>query len=117
MIDVNQGEALYAKDNLHLGELKVELPQNEETVQSGTEAIKVRFTYDINGILVVDVTIMSTGKEERLVIVNEETGMSEEEIEKAVAELEKIKFQPQGEEENQLVLGVQRNFIRRQPEI
>ena len=104
LIDVNQGEALYAKDNLHLGELKVELPQNEETVRSGTEAIKVRFTYDINGILVVDVTIMSTGKEERLVIVNEEIGMSEEEIEKAVAELEKIKFQPQGEEENQLVL-------------
>ena len=50
-VRVYQGEAYYTEANLKLGELEVEVPP----APRGQESVQVRFSYDINGILEVDV--------------------------------------------------------------
>ena len=57
-ISILQGEHMYAEDNLCLGQMSVPIPR----AKAGEEAIDVRFTYDLNGILIVDVTVVSTQK-------------------------------------------------------
>lgn len=44
--------------------------------------MRVRYTYDINGILVVDVHVVSTGQEKQLVIRNDKIKLSEKELKK-----------------------------------
>lgn len=100
-IKVYQGEEMYAKNNVLLGELTVKVPR----APKGKESVKLRYTYDINGILVVDVTVVSTGKQEQLVIVNKENNLSQGEIENRMRELEKLKIHPREKEENQLLLA------------
>lgn len=64
-IGIYQGEELYAKDNLFLGELYVSIPKNFKN----REEIEIRYSYDINAILVVDVTVVSTQKNKTVVLV------------------------------------------------
>lgn len=97
---IYQGEAMYAEDNVLLGELTFKIPQ----MPAGSVKCFVRFTYDINGVLEVEVRIPLTGEQKRLVIVNKELGMSEEEIEARLKEFEKIKMNPADEEENRYIL-------------
>ncbi len=56
-VEVYQGEEMLCRDNLCLGVLKVPVPQ----APAGQESVDVCFTYDINGILSVEVTVTSTG--------------------------------------------------------
>ena len=49
-IQVYQGDAMYCRDNLKLGELDLPVPP----APAGKEGGAVRFTYDINGILEVE---------------------------------------------------------------
>ena len=99
-IDVYQGEEYYASDNLLLGSLEMQVPK----APKGEEKVKVRYTYDLNGILIVDVCVVSTGLTKQMVICNEEVKLSEEELEKKLVELEKLKVHPSEREENQLVM-------------
>ena len=57
VVEVHQGENTYAQDNLLLGKIEISVPPKPK----GKEAVDVRFTYDINGILVVDTRVVSTG--------------------------------------------------------
>ena len=57
VVEVHQGENTYAQDNLLLGKIEISVPPKPK----GKEAVDVRFTYDINGILVVDTRMVSTG--------------------------------------------------------
>ena len=57
-IEILQGEEPYAEDNVQLGVVTVAVPKKKK----GMESVDVRFTYDINGILEVEVTVVSTGK-------------------------------------------------------
>lgn len=97
---IYQGEAMYAADNTLLGELVFRIPPRPE----GTVQCFVRFTYDINGVLEVEVRIPLTGEQKRLVIVNKELGISEEEVAARLKEFEKIKMNPADEEENRYIL-------------
>lgn len=99
-IDVYQGEEMYAENNIKLGCVTVNVPPGPQ----GREIVKVRYTYDINGILVVDIEVVSTGEKEQLVIVNEKSGMRQAEIQWRMEELEKLKIHPKDKEENQLIL-------------
>ena len=69
---------MYAEDNLLLGSITVPVPVGPE----GKEKVRVRYTYDINGILVVDVHVVSTGQEKQLVIRNDKIKLSEKELNK-----------------------------------
>ena len=55
----------------------------------------VRFTYDLNGILDVEVTVLSTGQVFSKIILQDSINLSEEEIAKKKAELEKYKINVQ----------------------
>ncbi len=100
-VDVCQGEEMYAKNNILLGKLKVKIPR----APKGKESITVRYTYDINGILVVDVRVNSTGEKKQLVILSKENNISSGELQSRMKELEKLKIHPRDKEENQLLLA------------
>ena len=87
-IDIYQGEARQVKDNIHLGQIKVKVPPKP----SGQESVDVRFTYDINGLLEVEATVVSTGESQSIVIEGNPGVLSAEEIEKRLAELGRFKI-------------------------
>lgn len=99
-IDVLQGESRFAKNNLLLGVLEVEVPR----ARAGEEAIDVTYTYDINSILEVEVKIVSTGEIKREIIKNQDTEMTDEEIRERMEELAYLKIHPRDQEENKLLL-------------
>lgn len=100
VIEVYQGEEFYAADNLLLGEFEISvLPRPK-----GEEKVRLRYTYDINGILVVDAMVLSTGEEKQLVLHNEKIRMTEEEVREKLLELEKLKIHPREKEENKLMI-------------
>ena len=100
-VNVYQGEGRRVENNIFLGEIEVTVQPKE----AGKEAIDVRYTYDINGLLEVEVTIMSTGVKSRIVIEKEEGSMSKEEIDEAIAKLKDIKIHPRDKTENRLLLA------------
>ncbi len=100
-IRVYQGEDLYANNNLYLGELTVRVPAAPE----GRECAIVRYTYDINGLLVVDVHVPSTGEKKQLVFVNGVSQEADEDLKKQMLELEKLVIAPKDDQNNQLILS------------
>lgn len=59
LVDVYQGESDDLSQNIKIGEFEVEgVPEN----YAGKEKIDIEFQYNINGMLEVNVTIVSTGK-------------------------------------------------------
>lgn len=99
-IRVLQGESRFARNNLFLGELDIDIPKGPR----GQEAIDVTYTYDINALLEVEVKVVSTGESRKMIIKGEENRMTDEEIEKRMEELAYLKIQPRDYEENRLVL-------------
>ncbi|MFA9466249.1 MAG: Hsp70 family protein [Velocimicrobium sp.] len=60
MVEVYQGEREIATENILLGKFEIgEFPR----ARAGKEKIDVKFSYDLNGILVVNAVIVSTGEE------------------------------------------------------
>lgn len=99
-VRVLQGESRFARNNLYLGELEIEVPKGPK----GQEAVDVTYTYDINSLLEVEVTVVSTGSKQKMIIKGEENQMTDEEIRKRMEELAYLKIQPRDYEENRLVL-------------
>lgn len=100
-IFICQGEHRYVKDNTVLGIMEFNVPCSKDSIQY----ILVRFTYDINGILVVDAKICSTGEIINKCIVGKNTTMNEEEITARVKELEELKLHPRKRDKNRLILA------------
>lgn len=71
----------------------------------GHEAVDVRFTYDINGILEVEATVLSTKNTKSLLLISGSNTMDKHEIEKKVADLQKYKIHPKDKDENRLLLA------------
>ena len=98
---IYQGESRQANQNLELGELKLNVPPRP----SGQSAVDVRYTYDINGLLEVEVTSIETGQKKREVIVNSENQLTPEEIEDCLKRLASLKIHPHDQLENRLLLA------------
>jgi molecular chaperone HscC len=96
LIRVFQGESRRVKDNIELGKLTVRVPR----APAGKEAVECRFTYDVNGILEVEATVLSTGAHHRLVIEGNPGVLSPAEIEKRLAALAHLKVKPRDQAEN-----------------
>lgn len=73
-LKVFQGEARNAADNILLGTLAIAVPPGP----AGAVSIDVRFTYDINGLLEVDVHVPISGRREQLVIADPDVTVSED---------------------------------------
>ena len=97
VVEIHQGENTYAQDNLLLGKIEISVPPKPK----GKEAVDVRFTYDINGILVVDTRVVSTDVVKTHIISQK---IPEEELEERVRELEKLKVHPRDLSENQQMM-------------
>lgn len=100
VIDILQGESRMAKNNLKIGEIKVNVPK----AKAGEEAIDVTYTYDINSLLEVIVKVISLNKTTTVIIQSEDSLMTEEEAQKRMEELSYLKIHPREDEENKLLL-------------
>jgi molecular chaperone HscC len=104
---VFQGENPLVKNNILLGEINVAVPK----AAAGEQFVDVRFTYDLNGLLEVEVTVVSTGQKQRLVIEGNPGVLSKEEIDRRFAALEKLKLHPREELVNkQLMARAERHY-------
>ncbi|KAF5762675.1 putative Heat shock protein 70 family [Helianthus annuus] len=91
-IEVYQGERSRCTDNHLLGEFSI---SGVPPAPKGATKVMVCFEIDINGILTVTASIISTGKMKKLVISNENGRLSKKEIEKMISDAEKYKFEDQ----------------------
>ena len=95
-IGIYQGEGMYAKDNRKLDEISVRVPANIR----GKEGADIRYTYDINGILIVD--IQTTGGKHVSKTISQ--NLTDEELKAHMKELDKLKIHPKDVEENRVLL-------------
>lgn len=100
-VEIYQGESRRVQDNVLLGDLNIDV----SPAPAGEQAIDIRYTYDINGILEVEVTTVATGSKRRLVIENNPGSMTDDEIEERLKALEGIKLHPREQSENRLLLA------------
>lgn len=91
-----QGESRLVKNNVYLGGLEVRVPKNK----AGHEQVEVRFSYDMNGILEVDVTVVSTGEKTNTLIDNSGKELSPAEIKSSREKLAALKIHPRDDELN-----------------
>ncbi|WP_419902404.1 Hsp70 family protein [Kiloniella sp.] len=89
-VDVYQGEAPIVASNIPLGKLSVPIPVNRKE----HEAISIRFTYDVSGLLEVDATVLSTGKTSNLLIKNLVGEITDKEISATLQSLRHLKVHP-----------------------
>jgi molecular chaperone HscC len=90
-IEVFQGEHAIAAHNVRLGSCELRgIPKKP----AGEEAVDVRFTYDLNGILEVEARVRSTGAVESVVIEGRPGRMSTEQIEHAREAMRALKMHP-----------------------
>jgi molecular chaperone HscC len=65
----------------------------------------VRFTYDVNGLLEVEATVLGTGLHHRIVIEGNPGQLTPEEIERRLAALAHLKISPRDQAENVAALA------------
>ncbi len=100
-VEIYQGENRLVKNNIKLGSIEVNVPK----APAGEVRIELRYTYDINGLLEVDVHIPKTGMKKRLVIEENPGVLTKQEIERRLKELEKIKMHPRDQDENRAFIA------------
>ena len=105
--EIFQGENRLVKNNINLGELTVTVPKNKK----GEESAAVRFSYDVNGVLEVDIEVISTKEKYNKLIVNAPGELSAAEIRESKEKLAKMKFHPREDEINiNLIARAERLF-------
>lgn len=100
-VAIYQGESPDVKDNVYLGELDVPVPPKPR----GEVSIDVRFTYDINGILEIEVTVPMTGETHQMVIEKTPGAMSREEIDRCLQAIAHLKIHPRDHMQNRALLA------------
>ncbi len=100
-VDIYQGESRLVQNNIKLGILKVSVPKGKAHEQS----IVVRFSYDINGLLEVDVEVVSTGEKLNMVIQNAPGSLTDAEIAGSREKLLAMKFHPRDQEINRELIA------------
>ncbi len=99
-VKIYQGEARRVEDNLLLGEFHLRgIPPGPP----GQE-IDVRFTYDLNGVLEVEATIVQTKRTVSHIIAKHARSMSPAQIDEAVKKMADLKRSPREEAVNRYLL-------------
>jgi molecular chaperone HscC len=101
-LEVYQGESPFVASNILLGQLDVPLPAGLSREQSGVET---RFTYDINGVLQVEATVLHTGQTVEVVLKGDNAALSMAEIRERLAALAHLKRHPRDAQENLATLA------------
>ncbi|KAH8823830.1 heat shock protein 70 family [Flagelloscypha sp. PMI_526] len=87
LIQVFEGERSMTKDNNHLGKFEL---SGIPPAPRGVPQIEVSFEIDANGIMKVGAADKGTGKSESITITNEKGRLSQEDIDRMVAEAEEF---------------------------
>lgn len=95
-VEVYQGESRLCSQNVHLGGIELEIP----ALKAGEVSANIRYTYDVNGILDVDVDVEKAGISRNLVIKKLAGDVSDEDIARRRQELAALKVHPRDQEEN-----------------
>ena len=96
---IYQGESRYVSDNIKLGKISIPVPPRP----AGEVQVECRFTYDINGLIEVDVHVPLTGERRQLVIIDED-GPTGADLEKQRKALEALKVHPRESDANRALL-------------
>jgi molecular chaperone HscC len=99
-VDIFQGESRHCSQNIELGNIELKVPP----MKAGEVKVDVRYTYDVNGILDVDVAVAGHGIERNLVIRKLAGDVSDEDIARRRVELAALKVHPRDQDPNRLVL-------------
>ncbi len=97
-VSIYQGESFDIKDNLFLGKFNINVPKNK----AGMESVNVRFTYDINGILEVEATSLTTGEKKNKLLIS--GSLSETEKAEKIKRLEEIKLEVESKNKDKLLI-------------
>ena len=100
-INVFQGEARMAKDNIFLGKLEIDLPPGPRA----DCGVDVRFTYDVNGLLQVEATILKTKQTHALVITGNPGALTDEQIAERFEALSELKIHPRDKMANRTLMA------------
>jgi len=117
---IYQGESRNVVDNIALGSMSIPVPPG----RASETIVNVRFTYDINGLLEVEAHIPQTGERRELLIMDDETRISADEVQRRRESLAKLKIHPRDDDTNRALiargercyeqaLGERREFISR----
>ncbi|MEM9431933.1 MAG: Hsp70 family protein [Pseudomonadota bacterium] len=101
MFQVFQGEAPFVTSNVKLGEVRITVPPNRRE----HEAVTIRFTYDVSGLLEVDCLAQSTGRTASTVIRSLAGEMSDREVETRLTALKALKVHPRELADTKLLLA------------
>lgn len=96
-----QGESRQVSANIHLGTVSLPVPPRPV----GEVVVDCRFSYDVSGLLEVDVTVPETGVREQLVIRDEEDPITEQELAARREALAALKIHPREQQVNQALLS------------
>jgi molecular chaperone HscC len=99
-VDIFQGESRHCSQNIELGSVELKIPP----LKAGAVKVDVRYTYDVNGILDVDIVAADHGIERNVVIRKLAGDVSDEDIARRRTELAALKVHPRDQEQNRLVL-------------
>ncbi len=100
-VRIFQGESPMVADNIFLGELNVPVPPKA----AGANALDIRFTYDIDGLLEAAVVVKETGATHALVIEENPGVLSPAEIAQRLAALQDIKIHPREQMRNRSTIA------------
>ncbi|MHC6224493.1 Hsp70 family protein [Pseudomonas sp. X10] len=99
-IAVYQGERPWVRDNIFIDSFDVPLPQTDEL-----QSLDVRFSYDINGLLEVDVTLLETGEKHSHSIDRSPTGLDPAARQASHERLARLKIHPRDALPNRTLLA------------
>ncbi|GAA0824274.1 molecular chaperone HscC [Colwellia asteriadis] len=100
-VGIYQGEHRQVDKNIFLGRLKVAVPKDK----AGHQPITVRYSYDMSGLLEIDVKVKTTGQTYNKVIHNAPGALTAEQITRAKKVLQKLKFHPRDSEKNRALVA------------
>ncbi|MEO6927173.1 MAG: molecular chaperone HscC [Rhodanobacter sp.] len=98
---VFQGESMQVVSNVFLGELELALPR----AKAAEMPVEVRFTYDVNGLIEVEATLLATKTSERLTIQQNPGLLSPEQIAERLAALQYLKVHPRDDQANLAIIA------------
>ncbi len=99
-VEIYQGEGRRVEENLRIGEFEVKgIPRGP-----AGEPVEVRFTYDLNGVLEVEATVLATKRKFTHIITRHAKGLSAEAIKQAVEAMSTLKTHPREEALNRHLL-------------
>lgn len=100
-VKIFQGESRYTKDNISLGEINIAVPPR----RAGEVRLDVRFSYDLSGLLEIDVHVPLTNERHQLVIEENPGVLSQAEIAERREKLAAFKTHPRDETVNRTLLA------------